>query len=113
MKYFRDGEGDVFAFDSDGSQDKLVLPSMSELTPAELEIHLNPPPTRQELEQIEVLWRASQMPIARENVTSIEFGDDQIPGTAAEWKTYWLALRGWVEGAEGYPDSTHRPIKPT
>jgi len=61
---------------------------------------------------IEDAWRAIEMPIARENVTAIEFGDDQIPGTAADWKAYWLALRAWTESAEGYPDSTHRPLKP-
>ncbi|WP_156882748.1 hypothetical protein [Pseudomonas sp. CF161] len=63
--------------------------------------------------QIEAAWRAAEMPIARENVTAIEFGDDSIPGTAAQWKAYWLALRAWTEGAEGYPDATHRPVQPT
>lgn len=63
--------------------------------------------------KIEDEWRAAEMPIARENVTAIEFGDDTIPGTAAQWKAYWLALRAWTEGAEGYPDATHRPVQPT
>ena len=58
-------------------------------------------------------WRETEMSIARENVTAIEFGDHSIPGTAADWKAYWLALRAWTEGAEGYPDSTHRPVEPT
>lgn len=68
---------------------------------------------RSKLASVEDAWRAIEMPIARENVTAIEFGDDSIPGTAADWKAYWLALRAWTEGAEGYPDSTHRPLKPT
>ncbi|MBK5541493.1 hypothetical protein JFV28_20510 [Pseudomonas sp. TH05] len=67
---------------------------------------------RSKLSTLEDVWRAIEMPIARENVTAIEFGDDQIPGTAADWKAYWLALRAWTESAEGYPDSTHRPLKP-
>ncbi len=65
------------------------------------------------LRAAEDAWRAIEMPIARENVTAIEFGDHSIPGTAADWKAYWLALRVWTEGAEGYPDSTHRPVEPT
>lgn len=65
------------------------------------------------LRAAEDAWRAIEMPIARENVTAIEFGDGQIPGTAAQWKAYWLALRAWIEGADGYPDATHRPLKPT
>ena len=68
---------------------------------------------RSKLASVEDAWRAIEMPIARENVTAIEFGDDQIPGTAADWKAYWLALRAWTEGAEGYPDATLRPLKPT
>ncbi|WP_421549097.1 hypothetical protein [Pseudomonas sp. QD4] len=65
------------------------------------------------LRDIENEWREAEMPHARENVTAIEFGDDSIPGTSAQWKAYWLALRAWTEGAEGYPDATHRPLKPT
>lgn len=73
-----------------------------------------PPPAWQEVQApIENAWRAAEMPIARENVTAIEFGDDSIPGTAADWKAYWLALRAWVEGAKGYPDATLRPLKPS
>lgn len=63
--------------------------------------------------KVEDEWRAIEMAIARENVTAIEFGDDSISGRAAQWKAYWLALRAWVEGAKGYPDSTHRPVEPT
>lgn len=63
--------------------------------------------------KIEGDWRASEMPVARENVIAIEFGDNSVPGTSAQWKAYWLALRAWLEGAEGYPDSTRRPLKPT
>lgn len=70
-------------------------------------------PSPGQLRKVEDDWRAIEMPIARENVTAIEFGDDKIPGTAAQWKAYWLALRAWVEGAEGYPDATQRPLKPT
>lgn len=60
----------------------------------------------------ETQWRANQMPVARENVTAIEFGDASIPGTAGEWKAFWLALRAWVGGAPGYPASKYRPTAP-
>lgn len=58
-------------------------------------------------------FRTEAMAQALENITSIEFGDKSIPGTAAEWKEYWLALRDWVEGAEGYPAQGSRPKKPS
>lgn len=66
-----------------------------------------------ELRRVEDAWRAVEMPIARENVTSIEFGDDTVPGTAAQWKSYWLALRDWKEGNPKYPDLTKRPQCPS
>lgn len=57
-------------------------------------------------------WRAIEMPMALENVTAIDFGDDTLPGTAAQWKAYWLGLRNWKDGNPDYPDATKRPAKP-
>ncbi len=76
------------------------------------------PPTPTEEERLqkqaneEALWRVTQMSLAQENVTAIEFGDDSILGTAEQWKAYWIALRTWKEGAEHYPDPARRPIRP-
>ena len=112
-KFYRESAGAIWAFAEDGSQDEFITETMVALTAEEIELHLNPPPTTAQLAEIESSWRATQMPIARENVTAIEFGDDSIPGTAADWKAYWLALRAWIDGADGYPDSTHRPVEPT
>lgn len=58
-------------------------------------------------------WRALEMPLAQECVTALSFGDTSIPGTVTQWKGYWLALRDWKEGAEHYPDASHRPVRPT
>lgn len=58
-------------------------------------------------------WRETEMLIARENVTAIEFGDDQIPSTAADWKAYWLALRAWKDGGNSeFPEQSSRPVRP-
>lgn len=74
------------------------------------------PPTEDELLQAkafeEAVWRAIEMPFAQETVTALEFGDTSIPGTADQWKSYWLALRSWKDGAEHYPNSRHRPPRP-
>ncbi|CRI56421.1 hypothetical protein [Pseudomonas sp. CCOS 191] len=61
---------------------------------------------------IESAWRDGEMQVAQQNVTAIDFGDESVPGTAAEWKAYWLELRAWKEGAEGWPDSAHRAARP-
>ncbi|OIN45960.1 hypothetical protein [Pseudomonas costantinii] len=57
-------------------------------------------------------WRASEMPKAQMNITSIEYGADDIPGTAAQWKAYWLGLRKWTEENPDFPDSSKRPVPP-
>ena len=44
MRYFKGLNGDVFAFEVDGSQDELITPDMVEMTPEEVDAHKNPPP---------------------------------------------------------------------
>lgn len=51
MKYFNDPTVGVRAFESDGSQDFLITPEMRPLTSEELEAHLNPPPTPEQVFQ--------------------------------------------------------------
>lgn len=49
MKYFFDPAVGVRAFEADGSQDFLITPDMRQLTAEELEAHLNPPPTPEQV----------------------------------------------------------------
>ena len=49
MKYFLDPVLGVRAFESDGSQDFLITPEMRPLTAEELEAHLNPAPTPEQV----------------------------------------------------------------
>lgn len=51
MKYFLDPAVGVRAFESDGSQDFLITPEMRQLTAEELEAHLNPAPTPEQVFQ--------------------------------------------------------------
>ena len=57
-------------------------------------------------------WRDSQMPMAQQNVTAIEYGEEGIPGTAQQWQKYWLALRKWTADNPDFPKKESRPIKP-
>ncbi len=73
-----------------------------------------PEPTWQELQApIESAWRQSQMPIALNNVTAIQFGEEDVPGTEQDWKEYWLALRKWTTDNPDFPDMNKRPIQPS
>lgn len=70
----------------------------------------DPEPTPMDPALLENAWREEQMPIAKNNVTAIEYGE---PGDAQAWKTYWLALRKWTADNPGFPDSTKRPQAPS
>ena len=69
-------------------------------------------PSIQELSAIEDAWRDSEMPKAQQNVTAIEYGEEDIPGTAQQWQKYWLALRKWTADNPDFPDSSKRPVAP-
>ena len=49
MKYFIDPNVGVRAFETDGSQDFLITPEMRPLTADELDAHLNPAPTPEQV----------------------------------------------------------------
>ncbi|MGK9419233.1 hypothetical protein ACSSUR_24265 [Pseudomonas cedrina] len=70
-------------------------------------------PSPQELATIEAKWRESEMPTAQQNVTAIEYGEEDIPGTAQQWQKYWLALRKWTDTNPDFPDSSKRPVAPS
>lgn len=42
MKYFKDKDGSVYAFDDDGSQDEFITPAMKKMTNSQIDRHLNP-----------------------------------------------------------------------
>lgn len=59
MKYYFDPAIGIRAFEPDGSQDFLITDAMRQLTPEEVEAHLNPAPTpEQEQERINAEARA-------------------------------------------------------
>jgi len=45
MKYFKNTNNEVFAFNADGSQDAYIKPDMVALTQSEADAHINPPLT--------------------------------------------------------------------
>jgi hypothetical protein len=59
MKYFKSPTGEVFAFESDGSQDAWIRPDLVPMTQEEIEAHLSPPapPPRTTLSSREYLMR--------------------------------------------------------
>lgn len=73
MKFYRDSNGKVSGFESDGSQDYLIPDGLTLMTAAEVEAHINPPKTAAQLKadilaQIASMERAEQLPrVTRES----------------------------------------------
>lgn len=57
MKYFKQPSGQVWAFDDDGSQDDYIPADAVRMTPAEVEAHINPPKSAEQVkaEKIQVI----------------------------------------------------------
>lgn len=49
MKYYKDDQDNVFAYESDGSQDYLIGDKVK-MTDKEVQLHLNPPKTQEQLD---------------------------------------------------------------
>ncbi len=66
------------------------------------------------LAKAELQWQTSEMAVIADQLLAIEDGDPAaLPGTEREWRDYRIRVRAWKEGAEGYPDSEHRPARPS
>lgn len=109
MKYYFDPAVGIRAFESDGSQDFLITPEMRPLTAEELEAHLNPAPTPEQLASAERSWRDAELNRADIELNKVQ--DGMGHGAVGEWREYRCALRDWPEHAS-FPDAAHRPVAP-
>ena len=108
MKYYFDPIVGVRAFESDGSQDFLITDNMRPLTDEELEAHLNPSPTAEQLADKARLWRDAELTRADIELNKVQ--DGMGIGTVTQWRSYRVALRNWPT-TDGWPDST-KPVAP-
>ena len=62
---------------------------------------------------IEKQWAEEERRYVSEVLEAIEDGGDDAPlGTEREWRDYRIQVRAWKKGAEGFPDSENRPVRP-
>lgn len=61
----------------------------------------------------EAEWVVAEMQLVADQLLRIEDGDPTaLSGTEQQWRDYRIALRAWKEGAEGFPISEQRPVRP-
>lgn len=107
MNYFKHN-GQVFAYD-DEQVTAGYGANMAPMTPEEVEAHLNPAPTPEQLASIERAWRNSELDRADIELNKVQ--DGMGTTSVASWREYRCALRNWPEN-EFFPDSSKRPVAP-
>lgn len=51
MKYFKNAQGEVFAYEADGSQDEFIPEDLLQMSTQEITEHLNPPKTPEQIKK--------------------------------------------------------------
>lgn len=107
MKYYKNPNGDVYAYETEAEREEWGAPELVEMTPAEVDTHLNPPPVPPTAEearaQRDALLTACDWVAIRAN----ELGEP-VP---QEWADYRQALRD-VPQQSGFPENINWPSAP-
>ena len=61
---------------------------------------------------VEVQRAVQERKRVAEQLEAIEDGE-QVAGTERQWRDFRTQVRAWKLGAEGYPDSSQRPARPS
>ncbi len=111
MKYFKRPDGNVYAYESDGSQDEYILPELILMSEEEVCAHLNPPP---DYTNIETEWRADEMDFIANNLLYIEDENDlaTAPLVILDWRNYRKKVMVWDTSNPDFPQATKRPTRP-
>ncbi|OAI93523.1 phage tail assembly chaperone [Pseudomonas putida] len=118
MKFYRDPQTDaVFAYEADGSQDDAIRDGLVLMTAAEIERHLSPPPTQEQVEAAERAWRDAAVVdvtwLRERHRDERELGRDTTLSADqfGELLSYLQSLRDWPQ-SEQFPEPDHRPTAP-
>lgn len=106
MKYYKDANNIVYAYESDGSQDEFIPPELIAITEEEADIlRIPPPPTPPEIIVLNTGIRTGLMNLANYQIsvltdaTDPDVVDDVLPSDVALlllWKQYRVKLRAVV-----------------
>lgn len=100
MKYFREKEtGDVYAYESNGSQDDSIKPGLAPMTDDQVSEYLNPRSTADQIAKKNTDTQSELTNSASAAMTplllSLQLGDasDDEVESAKEWRAYYQALK--------------------
>lgn len=89
-KFYKDNDGEVYEYESDGSQDHLIGDKVA-MTAAEIEAHINPPKTLNEVKAIKL----STIKTYYENAVRTMTGNTD-PAEMASWTKQEQEARAWI-----------------
>lgn len=98
MKYYKSINNQIYAFESDGSQDAWIDPKLIPITEAEAEAIANPPPTLVQLQQQaesqkrQLMTQASNSIAPLQYAVDLQMATDEEQATLTEWKRYCVLL---------------------
>lgn len=110
MKYFKDSvTSEVFAFESDGSQDDYIRPELVLMTAQEVSEHLNPSPLPPTRESVTALRRAAYAdPLTGSDPLYIEYQRELATNEDAAIieasKSAWLARAAEIAAQYPWPE---------
>ena len=111
MKYFKDINNIVYAYESDGSQDEFIIPDLSPITEKEAMDIANPPPTHDEViaeaETKKLQLRATADAEIAWRQDAVDAGVATAAETVelAEWKKYRVLLMRVDTAAPVWPNA--------
>ena len=114
MIYYKNTQGEVYAYETEAERDQWGAPDLAAMTPSEVDVHLNPKPT---LEQLAVTARAKRDQLIESVRWRIERHSDELalgsePTEPLEpLLQYTQALRDVPQQA-GFPEDVEWPQCP-
>jgi len=123
MKYYKDKDGGIYAFESDGSQDEFIDPSLTLLDAAGLaaaraaQTAANAP-TREQMVATANAQRDSLLAMAALRIAPLQYAVDLETATESDmtslttWKLYSIQVNR-VSDQAGFPSVIDWPVQPS
>lgn len=104
MKHYKHNEtGEVFAYDSEQERQEWGAPELVEMTPEEVEAHLNPPPAPLTLEQVQGMRRAAYAAESDPLRNEADY-DALVAGTEPDY-TAWMSAVAAIKDRYPLPEA--------
>jgi hypothetical protein len=110
MKYYKDKNNIVFAYETEEDRNKFGSPALVEMSAEEVVQHTAKPKVDTAKIQ-ERLWRDGELTRADIELYKVQDSDPKAVGTVAGWREYRKALRSWPN-SQDFPDISKRPVAP-